>query len=179
MRTRDESKQMITLNFNSGWLLCIHSLSAQSLHCWIWCNPLQPPPVCLKVSASVKQSKKCFSWQRANQTFFFITDTHTTMSWDDITLRRRQLSWFELKKNTQARFEDFISNVIKNMQKQQCWSEVEDYRKHAQRFWQHVERGENMLCRLHSCTLEGGSVSFGLVSSGNLESRIRWSALPP
>lgn len=138
MRTRDESKEMICR------LLCIHSLSAQILHCWIWCNPLQPPPVCLKVSASAKRSKKCFSWQRANRTFFFyITETHTTMSWDDITLRRRQLSWFELK-NTQAQCEDFISNVIKHMQKQQCWNEEEDYRKHAQPLWQHVEREENM-----------------------------------
>lgn len=34
-----------------------HSLFAQSLRCWIWCNPLQPPPVCLKVSASGKQRK--------------------------------------------------------------------------------------------------------------------------
>lgn len=34
-----------------------HSLSSQSLRCWIWCNPLQPPPACLKASSSADQSE--------------------------------------------------------------------------------------------------------------------------
>lgn len=50
--------------------LFLHSPFSQSLHCWIWCNPLQPPLICLKVSASGKQSNnyiiKGIMWRHSN-----------------------------------------------------------------------------------------------------------------
>lgn len=65
--------------------VCIHSLCVQSLHCWIWCSPLRPPPVCLKVSASAKRgSKKSFSWQRAPKKH---THTHVMLTQDQMLER--------------------------------------------------------------------------------------------
>lgn len=83
--------------------LDIHSLFAQSLCCWIWCNLLQPPPVCLKVSASGKQSKS------------------------------------------------HVINVLTCHQGDVGW---------RHQLTQHSADS--------ACTLDGGSVSFGMVISGNL-----------
>lgn len=50
----------VTYFIYSGRLLCVDSLSAQSLRCWIWCSLRQPPPACLKVSASAKRGRDAF-----------------------------------------------------------------------------------------------------------------------
>lgn len=51
----------------------------------------------------------------------------------------------------------------------------EDDREYAQRCPQHVDRRGNIMAVVLSSTLLGGSVSLGLVSSGNLKRRRRRS----
>lgn len=106
----------------SGRLLHVHSLSAQSLHCWIWCSPLRPPPVCLKVSASAKRgSKKLLFMTKSTERFATETQRGARMTshW------RWESSCNPGWKHTSTTWGFHLNRMIGNMQMKQSQGEVE------------------------------------------------------